>query len=54
MIRIILMNLVFAALYLWGVEYNRYICGALWLIAPMANILLWGIVEKQNERKMDY
>lgn len=51
MIRLILINLFFAGLYLWGVENNRIICLCLWFIVPFVNLILWGIIEaKQEER----
>lgn len=47
MIRMILLNLLIVALYLWGTDNNRYICAALWVIAPFANLALWSLVEKK-------
>lgn len=41
-----LLNIFFAFLYLWAAEYNRYICVALWAIAPLANIALFAVYEK--------
>lgn len=42
----IIINLAMGLLYLWGVENNRYICAWLWGIAPMVNLILFGLFEK--------
>ena len=42
---VLIINVIFAAVYLEAVEYNRYICLALWVIVPMTNIVLLGIKE---------
>ena len=47
MIRIILLNIILASLYFWGLEHNRLICVALWAVAPLANLILWGLVENK-------
>lgn len=47
MIRFILLNLVLAGLYLHSIEYNRYICAALWFVAPMLNVGLMAILDRE-------
>ena len=42
---VLFINIIFATVYLEAVEYNRYICAALWVIAPLTNIVLLGIRE---------
>lgn len=39
-------NVIFAAVYLEAVEYNRYICAALWVVIPFTNLVLFSIKEK--------
>lgn len=42
---VLFINIIFAAVYLEAVEYNRYICLALWVVVPLTNIILLGIKE---------
>lgn len=51
MIRLILINLFFAGLYLWALENNRLICLCLWFIVPVVNLILWGIIEAKQEKE---
>jgi len=46
---LIVINLVFAGVYLWAVEYNRYVCLALLAVAPMVDICLLGIKERLED-----
>ena len=39
-------NLLLGSLYLWGADNNRYICAVLWAVIPMANLILYGLLEK--------
>lgn len=47
MIRFALLNLVLAGLYLQCIETNRYICVALWVLAPMLNVGLMAILDRE-------
>lgn len=47
MIRFILLNLVLAGLYLHCIETNRHICMILWMVAPMLNIGLMAILDRE-------
>lgn len=51
MIRLILINLFLAGLYLWACEDNRIICLCLWFIVPFVNLILWGIIEAKQEKE---
>ena len=42
----LIINLIFAFIYLWAAEHNRYICLALMVIAPLTDIILLGIKER--------
>lgn len=50
MIRFILLNLVFAGLYLWGSENNRMLCLVLLLLVPFIDLIIFGIIEKKAEK----
>lgn len=51
MIRFILINLLFAALYLWAVENNRYICLVMWFVVPFVDIFLYWLLIERKEIK---
>ena len=49
MIRFILINILFALAYLWGLENNRLICGAMLFIGPFIELFLyWALIERKE------